>query len=55
MIPNQPKGDPRISAELEHARFRNRSGDNPNLAKPLIFWDFESGKVCVEEQKDDAA
>lgn len=41
----EAKGDPRIVAELEHARFRNRNDDNPNMRKSRMFFDFDAGRV----------
>lgn len=44
----RPKGDPRIIAELERARWRNRNDDNPNMARPRMVFDFDLEKVRIE-------
>lgn len=46
--PNK-KGDASIIDALEFARWRNRNNDNPNQKRPRMSFDFEAGKVCVEE------
>lgn len=46
--PNQ-KGDVWIIARLEEVRRRNSVGDNPNLQRQRMFFDFERGKVRIEE------
>ncbi len=47
-IKQEPKGDPRIIAELEHVRWRNRNRDNPNLLKGTIYYDFAEGRIRIE-------
>ncbi|MGJ4888913.1 hypothetical protein ACQR1Y_12005 [Bradyrhizobium sp. HKCCYLRH3099] len=42
-------GDLRIIEELEIIRRRNRNGDNPNLCRPRMIFDFETSKVCLEQ------
>ena len=41
--------DKRIIADLEYARQRNAAGDNPNLHKPRMVYDFTRGKVRIGE------
>lgn len=43
------KGDPYIVACLKEARRRNRDNDNPNQNKGRMVFDFERGKICVEQ------
>jgi hypothetical protein len=45
----KPKGDPWIIEQLEIARSRNRNGDNPNLSKGRMIFDFRIGKIRVEQ------
>lgn len=41
-------GDPWIIEQLDHARWRNRNGDNPNMKRGRMIFDFGQGKVRVE-------
>jgi hypothetical protein len=43
--PINKKGDLFIVAQLQRVRFRNRSGDNPNLGRSRMFFDFDAGRV----------
>ena len=49
------KGDPWIISRLEEVRRRNRAGDNPNLARGRMIFDFRSGKVRIEPMQGGAA
>jgi len=42
------KGDPWIIARLQEARRRNRIGDNPNLKRARMVFDFKASRVIVE-------
>lgn len=42
------KGDPWIIAELQQVRRRNAFGDNPNMERGRLVYDFDAGKVRVE-------
>ena len=46
------KGDPWIIAELEQVRRRNAFGDNPNMERGRMVYDFDAGKVRVEGAKE---
>lgn len=48
-VAQEPKGDPWIIAELREARCRNRIGDNPNLKRGRMFFDFGAGRVAIED------
>lgn len=44
------KGDRWIVEQLEHALWRNRNGDNPNLRRSRIIFDFDLGKARIVEK-----
>lgn len=44
------KGDPFIIAALEHARFRNRNGGDPNLKRPRMIFDFDLNRIRISSE-----